>query len=285
MLHKDPPPAVILRHRYETLWYVLCALITVLAFAAAFAAFAIDNKDLQEWGFSAAESQELRDNIAMLIFVPLLPLGIWILRNMAETAIKGQSFVADEALLPELVEQVADYARALGMSETPPLYITTAGLPEPFLKTITPKPRLLVLSADMAAATGDAAGLRDYHLAREIAQLRLGYSGIWRNSLLAVPRLLQLPGNTLARAETYSADALAAQLVPEHARDFMLIAIFGKALYPKVNRERYRDRWQKSSKTNLEQAVSELPLPQERYLALDRQLNSPEPYPSDGRLF
>lgn len=277
--------AAILRHRYETLWYWICAAVTAAAFAAAFAAFSIDSSDLQNLGLSDAESREVLGDIEMLVFAPLLPLGLWILRNMAESDIKTHTFPADDALLPELVETASRYAQALGLPQTPQVYIAADELPEPFLKAFTPRPRLLVMPVDLAADAGSGESLGDYYLAREMAKLRLGYSGIWRNSLLLVPRLLQLPGNTLARAETYSADALAAQLAPAAARDFLLTAVFGSTLYPKVNRELYRQRWQQASKPDLEQALSELPLPQERYLALDRQLQSPRPYPSDGRLF
>lgn len=64
----------------------------------------------------------------------------------------------------------------------------------------------------------------------------------------------------------------------------MLNYIFGSALYPKVNREIYRARWQAASAFSFDQIFSDLPLPRERYLAVMRQLNSAVPYPSDGRL-
>ncbi len=272
------------RHRYENALTVLAGVISVLAFALVLFLLADGDSLLESIGLSAKERSELMDQFSLLLLLPLLPLGLRFLRGMLEGEIQSSGLQVDEDQFPELFERMQTYAQRLGLPKVPELYISINEPAELWWTKFAPQPRCILLSADMAAFSGQEAQLRDFHLARELAQLRLGYHRIWRASINAIPLLLVLPGCALSRAQVYSADALAAQLLPEAACDYILCQAFGEALYSGINQESCRTRWQARSGFSMDQASEEAPLLYERYLAVDRFLRAKAAPVVDGRL-
>lgn len=275
------------RHRYENVLTVLAVAVSITIFCLAVFFAAEGSTLLANLGMSEKDTSELINDLnelSVFVLMPLLPLVLWAVRLTMEGEIRANALQVDEELFPELFATVQTFSGEMGFSRAPELFIAGSEIPKVLFESFAPRSRCIVITADMAAFTGRDVRVRNFHVAREMAQLALGYSGVWRASVAVIPRLLVLPGAALMRAQTYSADAMAARLIPHAAADYLLFRAFGRELYPSINRDACEVRWKARSKLSLEQLTSEFPLLLERYLAIRRLLVTDRKRAVDGRL-
>lgn len=268
------PPIALVRHRHERGLLALMGLITLAAFVLGLAVAMQDSKALARLGLSAGDQSQVVDYAVLLLFLPLLPLALWVQRWSMEDSIRTRGLLVDEALFPELHARLQHFCGLLGLEEQPRLLVTAAEIPKPLLPGFVPNPRSIVMSADMAAFSGPDAVVRDFWLARELAARCLGYDGVIRSAVNVVPRLLGAPGKALARAEVYSVDALAAQMLPEGAQDFLLYQGFGKSMYRQIDLKACTAAWARRSRWYTDQLLSDTPALLERFSAIDRILQA-----------
>ena len=284
----DKPGVVLRRHRVEPALMLLAWVLTLLAFALAVAFFIWGDASLSELGLTEAERRDFSDPAALLLLLPLLPLLLWLQRGSIEDEMRARCLEVEAAQLPELHQRLVELSTAMGLEKAPDLLVGATEMPKPWLPAFVAAPRSIVMTAEMAAFSGDDLILRDFWLAREVAKRRLGHDKIGLAVLAVIPRLLVLPGTALSRAHVYAVDAMAESVLPDGARPFLLFLAYGKTLSRSVDQATCLEGWRKRSRLSSDQLTNETPLLYERYLAIDRLQRARaegQPVVVDGRLF
>ncbi len=223
------PTVADLRHRAEVPMLVLAGLMTIAGVIAATWA-AGHGSPLPGWADAAiiGLAAPVIAGVAMIRFL------YW--RQIAD------SVEITENQLPEIYSAYRAVARRMGLEELPRLYLANGnGLLNAFSAKCQVKRSYVVIYSDIvdiAYELGDFDGV-NFVLAHELGHIKCNHVALWRQGIMAVPRLLFL-GRSVVRAQEYTADRCAAYYAPEGAESIMIL-FAGKRMYRRVDLKAYLD--------------------------------------------
>ena len=143
--------------------------------------------------------------------------------------------------LPDVYSAYQQMALRMGIEEVPRLYLSNGnGALNAFAAKCQVQRTYVVIFSDLidiAYEHGDFDGV-NFVLAHELGHIKCGHVNLWRQGIMAVPRLLFI-GRSVVRAQEYTADRCAAYYAPEGALSMMSL-MAGKRMYRYVNLEAYQ---------------------------------------------
>ncbi|MGH1488489.1 MAG: M48 family metallopeptidase [Acidimicrobiales bacterium] len=213
------PTVAELRHRAEVPTLILAGLMTLAGLTVA-AVAALQGVNVPAWA-TAALAGLAAPVLAGVIFIRYL---YW--KNVAD------GVEITEHQLPDVYRIYRELAVQMGMEETPRLYLANGnGSINAFASKCQLRRHYIVIWSDLldiAYEHGDFAGVR-FVLAHELGHVKCGHVDLWRQAIMAVPRVIFF-GRTVTRAQEYTADRCAAYYSPEGARS-MMVLFAGKRMY------------------------------------------------------
>jgi Zn-dependent protease with chaperone function len=173
---------------------------------------------------------------ALVSWGMLIAIGMivgWFQARRARAYIRGSGVQVSPAQLPELYSMVESFSRRLGMTETPEVYIVEESIQNGFAVKLG-KRNIILLTDDIvwgALASRDPRAL-GFIVGHELAHIALGHTGSARGGIRTMLR-------PLARADEFSADNVAAQLVgdPQIAFHGLTLLTVGPQLLKFINDE------------------------------------------------
>lgn len=168
-----------------------------------------------------------------LVVIAIGAIGGWLQARKVRALIRGSGLRVSATQLPELHAMVESFARRLGMSNSPEVYIVEESVQNGFAVKLGKKD-LILLTDDMvwgALASRDPRAL-GFVVGHELAHVALGHTGSIRSAIRAMFR-------PLARADEFSSDNVAAKLVgdPEIAVHGLTLLTVGPQLLAYINDE------------------------------------------------
>lgn len=206
------PPLRDLRHRAEVPMLVLAGAATVVV-VVVFVALVALNVDEPAWLSSA---------VVLMVLGPLLAALVFIRFSYWSTI--ANSVEVTPRQLPQLYELFADLGSRLGMTpdgegllKLPRLYVSNGqGQFNAYATKCRIKRGYVVIYSDLldiAYLNGDFSTIR-FVLGHELGHIHCRHVSVWRSVLRPVSRLL-LIGQSVTRAQEYSADRVGSLLAPE----------------------------------------------------------------------
>ena len=231
------PPLRHLRHRAEIPMLVMAGVATVVAIVVFLTLIAL-NVDQPGW---------LTTAVFLVVAGPLLAGVIFIRYSYWSTIGNGVEVTPHQ--LPQLYELFADLGARLGMTpegegllKLPRLYVTNGqGQFNAYATKCRIRRGYVVIYSDLldiAYFNGDFSTIR-FVLGHELGHIHCGHVSIWRTTLRPVTRLL-LIGQSVSRAQEYSADRVGSLLAPEGALG--MVGLFsGKHISTHIDIDAYFD--------------------------------------------
>ncbi|MEM9656381.1 MAG: M48 family metallopeptidase [Actinomycetota bacterium] len=214
----DPTPAE-LRHRAEIPALIAAGLITAGGVTVAVAA-AASGAAAPAWATAALVG----------LLTPLLA-GVIFIRYFYWKNIADGVEITDHQL-PEVHAIYRDLVEEMSVHPSPRLYLANGnGALNAFASKCQVRRSYVVIWSDLidiAYEHGDFAGIK-FVLAHELGHIKCGHVDLWRQAIMAVPRLIFF-GRTVIRAQEYTADRCAAYYAPEGAHS-MMVLFAGKRMY------------------------------------------------------
>ena len=223
------------RHKSEVPMLVICGVLAVLALIVA-AAIAEGGGDEPGWLKSAVVAVLLAPPFAGIIY---LRFGYW---NTISNGIQ-----VTEQQMPDLHRLYVDLAQEMGfkrdgegLEKIPLLYVKNGnGVMNAYATKCKIKRGYIVLHSDIldiAYTHGHFDTIR-FILAHELGHIKCRHVSVWRVALQPIARLLFI-GNSLTRAQEYTADRVGGYYAPEGALG--LVSLFaGKHMSEQVDLDAY----------------------------------------------
>lgn len=223
----QPPTVAELRHKAEIPLLVMAGLMTAVGIVAA-ALATVRGVDLPGWASAALIG--LLGPVMAAVFI--IRLFYW--KEIADAV----EITPNQ--LPEIHTVYAEMAEQMGIGYLPRLYLKNGdGAINAFAAKCQVRRAYVVIFSDLvdiAYEHGDLDGVK-FVLAHELGHIHCNHVALWRQGIMAVPRLLFL-GRSVDRAQEYTADRCAAYYAPEGATSMM--ALFaGKRMYRRVDLDAY----------------------------------------------
>jgi Zn-dependent protease with chaperone function len=231
------PPLRDLRHRAEIPMLVLAGVATVVAIAVFLTLIAL-KVDQPGWLTSA---------VFLIAAGPLLAGLVFIRWSYWSTITNGVEVTPHQ--LPRLYELFADLGARLGMSpegeglqKLPRLYLVNGqGQFNAYATKCRIRRGYVVIYSDLldiAYLNGDFSTIR-FALGHELGHIHCRHVSVWRTALRPVSRLL-LIGQSVSRAQEYSADRVGSLLAPEGVLG--MVSLFaGKHMSTHIDIDAYFD--------------------------------------------
>ncbi len=224
----ESPSVAELRHRAEIPMLVMAGLLSAAGVIGAVVALT-KGTPLPSW----AEA-------ALIGLVGPIAAGLVFIRFFYWKQISNSVEITPNQL-PEVYDAYRAMARKMGMEEVPRLYLSNGnGTLNAFASKCQVRRTYVVIFSDLidiAYEHGDFDGV-NFVLAHELGHIKCGHVNLWRQGIMAVPRLLFL-GRSVVRAQEYTADRCAAYYAPEGALSMMSL-VAGKRMYRHINLEAYQ---------------------------------------------
>lgn len=169
-----------------------------------------------------------------LIGLVMIAAG-WLARRRARAVLRGSALRVGPHQFPTLHDCATQFARRLGLAETPELYVVDAGEVNGFALRFGKSSAILLTDETVAACMeGGSPGALAFVLGHEMGHLALGHQRWWRRPLKQL--------HWLARLDECSADNVACELVgsQEAAEDGILLLCAGPRLLSLVDRDAAR---------------------------------------------
>lgn len=212
-------PDRVLRHRWEVPMLVICALITVTAFAASIYVLFY----MPELGDSEDTMQEAMQFAA---FLPLGAMAILVIRYFMAAGVRSSSVKAGPEQFPELYAMHVSLAERLGMAHIPDLYVANGnGVVNAYAFSCDYRRRYVVVHAEIARLVDDYPDVVAFVIAHELGHHKLGHVRWWRNVIGIIPGGLILPGKAMVRAQEYSADRVATTVCNQCSQGIGLLSV------------------------------------------------------------
>lgn len=222
------PTVAELRHRAEVPMLLGAGVLTAIGLIVA-ATFTVRGVDVPAWASAAAVGLAL----------PILA-GVVFIRYLYWKEIANGVEIT-EAQLPEIYTIYAELAERMDVSPVPRLYMGNGnGTLNAFASKCQIKRHYVVIWSDLldiAYEHGDFDGVK-FVLAHELGHVKCGHVDLWRQAIMAVPRVLFL-GRSVVRAQEYTADRCGAYYAPEGAKSIMVL-FAGKRMYRRCSVDAYR---------------------------------------------
>jgi len=192
----------------------------------------------------ADESDDGDQLFNMLFIVVGLPLLILVGLYKQYASTTGRSVRVSEKNFPEIYQKSVEFAKKLGMKETPPVYIQQCqGVLNAFAAAILGR-RYVQLNAEIVDIAymehKDFEGLY-FIMAHEFGHQYYNHT-TFLNCILTTPsRIIPVYGPLLERAREYSVDRIAQLLAGNDGVDAMMSLIAGRHLYKYVDKADFLD--------------------------------------------
>lgn len=212
-----------LRHRAEMPMLALCIALTVAGIAIAGAAAAAGNEP-PAWATVAIAG----------LAAPFVLGAVYIRLHFWKTIANGVEITPEQ--LPDVYKLYADLAQQMGITELPRLYLVNGnGTLNAFASKCQIRRTYVVIYSDLldiAYEFDDFETVR-FVLAHELGHITCGHVNLWRTAVRVLPSTLFL-GQSMSRAQEYSADRVASYYAPKGANGLMVL-FAGKRLYRRTN--------------------------------------------------
>ncbi|MGE0843500.1 M48 family metallopeptidase [Pseudonocardia sp.] len=221
MSGRAPSKPTTLRHPAEVPFYVAMVVLNVVI-VVAIVRVAIVVPFLPDALQSSALADSVRGAaVALLLLVP----GLIVVRELQRATVRGTTVQLSERQFPELFGTAADFARTLGLSRRPDIYLANGnGALNAFAAQAAGHDLVVVsneLFTNLHADNRD--GLR-FILGHEMGHIRLHHVALWYELSLAYSQRIPLLGPTMSRLREYSCDLHGAHLSPHGATGLVLLA-------------------------------------------------------------
>lgn len=217
-----------MRHKSEKPMLTLCVILTIVGVIIAVSAAATGNEP-PAWA-----------SVAIIGLTAPVLLGAFFIRfHFWSTIANGVEITSEQ--LPDVYKIYTDLAREMGMEEIPRLYLVNGhGALNAFASKCQIRRTYVVIYSDLldvAYEFNDFETIK-FVLAHELGHIKCGHVNLWRLGVRAVPSALFL-GQTMTRAQEYSADRVASYYAPKGAEGLMVL-FAGKRMYRRTNMAAYR---------------------------------------------
>ena len=159
---------------------------------------------------------------AILLVAPILV----VVRQLQRAAIRGTAVQLSRSQFPDLYASVAEHARALGLRDTPTLFLSNGnGTLNAFAAQSGWTNNYVAVSNELFANLRDQnrEGLR-FILGHEVAHIRLSHVALWYQLVICYSQIIPILGPTLSRLREYSCDRNGAALEPAGEGGLILLA-------------------------------------------------------------
>jgi Zn-dependent protease with chaperone function len=224
MAHHDMAPARSrrrLRHPAEVPFFAFMAILNIAIIAAILRATAVVPflpEPLQHSAFANTVRGAL---IGLLLLLP----GLVVVRETQRASTRGTAVQLSEQQFPELYETAEDFAKVLGLSRRPDIFLANGnGALNAFAAQATGHD-YVVLSNELFANLyrDNREGLR-FIIGHEMGHIRLHHVSLWYQLLVAYSERIPILGPTLSRLREYSCDRHGAFVCPDGAVGLVLLA-------------------------------------------------------------
>jgi Zn-dependent protease with chaperone function len=229
------PPVRELRHRSEITMLALAGIATVIA-VLVFIGLAVNRADEPDWLTSAVVAIVVGPFLVVTVF---MRLTYWKTISNGVEVTKGQ--------LPQLFEIHRELGERLGMTpngegldKLPRLYVVNGnGVMNAYATKCQVSKGYVVINSDLldiAYLKGDFETIR-FVLGHELGHIKCRHVSVWRSVLRPISNLLQV-GQSVSRAQEYTADRVGSFLAPEGALG-MVSLMAGKHMGQHVDIDAY----------------------------------------------
>lgn len=217
-----------LRHRAEIPMLSLCVGVTLLGVVIVVVASVTGNEP-PAWASIALAG----------LAAPVLLGTVYIRLHFWKTIANGVEITPQQ--LPEIHSMYVELAHNMGIGEVPRLYLVNGnGALNAFASKCQVRRTYVVIYSDLldVAYEFDDFETVKFVLAHELGHIKCGHVNLWRSAVRVVPTTLFL-GQSMSRAQEYSADRVASYFAPAGANGLMVL-FAGKRMYRRTNFVAYK---------------------------------------------
>lgn len=275
-----------LRHKWELPLIWLNGLITIGFIIGAIAYLSYKFNTNPEIIIGDAEIPEDVTNALLIIMGAFFgPILIYFIRLFSSAGVEAGAVRVTEKQYPELYLLYKNIADKMDLKVVPKFYVTNGnGVLNAFALSCNRRNKIVVIHSELAKIYKNSPRSIEFVLAHELAHHKLGHTTLFRNIISVIPNFVKFLGASASRAQEYSADRVAMNLIGDTSALTSLGA--GIDFYADTDMEEYHKQCLEQQKSFMMRIVnwfSGHAILTKRYLALKAyEKNGPS---SHGEMF